>query len=120
MIERQVPESDWHAAWEAAAFAWVGRIRDSLGGEYQLYQTENFLILSAAPARIIRDACRSFEDALRQILSLLDGVALDQGHIREFIAAVGVGLTSQYLEQFGRKLIGGLLGKAAGRALGLK
>jgi uncharacterized protein (DUF697 family)/tellurite resistance protein len=46
------------------------------------------------------------------------GVELDQGHIREFIAAVGVGLTSQYLEQFGRKLLGGLLGKAAGRAMG--
>jgi uncharacterized protein (DUF697 family)/tellurite resistance protein len=46
------------------------------------------------------------------------GVELDQGHIREFIAAVGVGLTSQYLEQFGRKLIGGLLGKAAGRTIG--
>jgi uncharacterized protein (DUF697 family)/tellurite resistance protein len=46
------------------------------------------------------------------------GVELDQGHIREFIAAVGVGLTSQYLEQFGRKLMGGLLGKIAGRTLG--
>ncbi|MBT9466456.1 DUF533 domain-containing protein [Hydrogenophaga sp.] len=46
------------------------------------------------------------------------GVELDQGHIREFIAAVGVGLTSQYLEQFGRKLLGGLLGKVAGRAIG--
>lgn len=46
------------------------------------------------------------------------GVELDHGHIREFIAAVGVGLTSQYLEQFGRKLLGGLLGKAAGRTLG--
>jgi uncharacterized protein (DUF697 family)/tellurite resistance protein len=46
------------------------------------------------------------------------GVALDQGHIKEFIAAAGVGLTSQYLEQFGRKLIGGLLGKAAGKAFG--
>lgn len=46
------------------------------------------------------------------------GVELDQGHIREFIAAVGVGLTSQYLEQFGRKLLGGLLGKAAGRTIG--
>jgi hypothetical protein len=29
-----------------------------------------------------------------------------------------VGLTSQYLEQFGRKLLGGLLGKAAGKAFG--
>jgi uncharacterized protein (DUF697 family)/tellurite resistance protein len=46
------------------------------------------------------------------------GVALDQGHIKEFIAAAGVGLTSQYLEQFGRKLLGGLLGKLAGRAVG--
>ena len=46
------------------------------------------------------------------------GVTLDQGHIKEFIAAAGVGLTSQYLEQFGRKLLGGLLGKAAGKAFG--
>lgn len=46
------------------------------------------------------------------------GVNLDQGHIKEFIAAAGVGLTSQYLEQFGRKLLGGLLGKAAGKTMG--
>ena len=46
------------------------------------------------------------------------GVQLDQGHIKEFIAAAGVGLTSQYLEQFGRKLLGGLLGKAAGKTFG--
>ena len=46
------------------------------------------------------------------------GVSLDQGHCREFIAAAGVCLTSQYLEPFGRKLLGGLLGKMAGRTLG--
>ena len=46
------------------------------------------------------------------------GVTLDQGHVKEFIAAAGVGLTSQYLEQFGRKLLGGLLGKVAGKTLG--
>ena len=46
------------------------------------------------------------------------GVELDQGHIKEFIAAAGVGMTSQYLEQFGRKLLGGLLGKAAGKTIG--
>lgn len=42
------------------------------------------------------------------------GYELDQGHIRELMATVGVGLTSQYLEQFGRKLLGGLLGGVAG------
>jgi uncharacterized protein (DUF697 family) len=46
------------------------------------------------------------------------GHELDQGHIREFLATVGVGLTSQYLEQFGRKLLGGLLGKVAGKTVG--
>ncbi|MBL8477999.1 MAG: DUF533 domain-containing protein [Sterolibacteriaceae bacterium] len=46
------------------------------------------------------------------------GVELDQGHIKEVIAAAGVGLTSQYLEQFGRKLLGGLLGKVAGKTIG--
>lgn len=46
------------------------------------------------------------------------GVELDQGHIKEFLATVGVGLTSQYVEQFGRKLLGGLLGKVAGKTAG--
>ena len=46
------------------------------------------------------------------------GVELDTGHIKEFIAAAGVGLTSQYIEQFGRKLLGGLMGKALGKTMG--
>ncbi|MEW6512731.1 MAG: DUF533 domain-containing protein [Pseudomonadota bacterium] len=41
------------------------------------------------------------------------GYELDQGHIRELLATLGVGMTSQYLEQFGRKLLGGLFGKVA-------
>lgn len=46
------------------------------------------------------------------------GVDLDRGHIKEFLATLGVGMTSQYIEQFGRKLIGGLFRKAAGRGVG--
>lgn len=49
------------------------------------------------------------------------GYELDQGHIKEFVATLGVGLTGQYLEQFGRKLLGGLLGTVlggVGRAVG--
>ncbi len=42
------------------------------------------------------------------------GFELDKGHIKDFIATAGVGLTSQYLEQVGRKLLGGLLGSVAG------
>ena len=45
------------------------------------------------------------------------GFELDRGHIKDFLATVGVGLTSQYLEQAGRKLLGGLLGKVGGGLL---
>jgi uncharacterized protein (DUF697 family)/tellurite resistance protein len=42
------------------------------------------------------------------------GFELDRGHVKDFLATAGVGLTSQYIEQAGRKLLGGLLGKVAG------
>lgn len=46
------------------------------------------------------------------------GHELDQGHIKEFLAALGIGLTSQYVEQIGRKLVGGLFRAAAGKMAG--
>ena len=46
------------------------------------------------------------------------GFELDRGHINDLLATVGVGLTSQYVEQIGRKLVGGLLGKIGGGLLG--
>ncbi|MBC8055649.1 MAG: TerB family tellurite resistance protein [Rhizobiales bacterium] len=45
------------------------------------------------------------------------GYELDRGHIKDFLATAGVGLTSQYLEQAGRKLLGGLLGRVGGGLL---
>lgn len=45
------------------------------------------------------------------------GFELDSGHVKDFLATAGVGLTSQYLEQAGRKLLGGLLGKVGGGLL---
>ncbi len=45
------------------------------------------------------------------------GYELDRGHIKDFLATAGVGLTSQYLEQAGRKLLSGLLGRVGGGLL---
>jgi uncharacterized protein (DUF697 family)/tellurite resistance protein len=42
------------------------------------------------------------------------GYAMDRSHAKDFLATLGVGLTSQYLEQFGRKLLGGVLGGLGG------
>lgn len=46
------------------------------------------------------------------------GFELDRGHIKDFLGTLGVGLTAQYLEEAGRKLLGGLLGKLGGGMLG--
>lgn len=79
IIEKSVPESDWNAAWEVASRSWVERIRGKLGGNYQVYETANFMILSEAPMRVIKDACRSYEESLKRILASLEGVASDEG-----------------------------------------
>ena len=42
------------------------------------------------------------------------GYELDRGHIKELLGVVGVGLTSQVVEGYARKLLGGLLGKVGG------
>ena len=46
------------------------------------------------------------------------GVDADKEQIRDLLATLGVGLTGQYLEQIGRKLVGGLFGKVAGGLAG--
>jgi uncharacterized protein (DUF697 family)/tellurite resistance protein len=50
------------------------------------------------------------------------GVSLDRGHIKELIATVGVGMSSQVVENFARNLLGGFakkyLGKTAGKMVG--
>jgi uncharacterized protein (DUF697 family) len=46
------------------------------------------------------------------------GYELDRGHIKDLLATLGVGLTGQYLEDIGRKVMGGLFGKVAGRMAG--
>jgi uncharacterized protein (DUF697 family) len=43
------------------------------------------------------------------------GYELDRGHIKELLAAAGVGLSSQVLEGYATKLFGGLLGKLGGK-----
>jgi uncharacterized protein (DUF697 family)/tellurite resistance protein len=44
-------------------------------------------------------------------VGLSHGVQLDRGHIKEFAATAGLGLTSQVVEGFARKLLAGVFGK---------
>ncbi|MDX2132133.1 MAG: DUF533 domain-containing protein [Planctomycetota bacterium] len=46
------------------------------------------------------------------------GYSLDRGHITDFLATVGVGATSQIVEGYARKIVGGFLERAAKSMLG--
>lgn len=46
------------------------------------------------------------------------GFELDSGHIKDFLATVGIGMTSQVFEGFTRRLVGGLTRGLAGGLLG--
>jgi hypothetical protein len=85
VIDEHLPESDWHAAWEKAAQCWMNRLRENLGGKYQVYEATKVLLLSEAPIHEIKEACGLFEDGLRQILERLDGVASDVGYGKHIV-----------------------------------
>lgn len=82
----------------------------------------NYAILNGAlellPQSIAAMAIIALQTKMVYRIGKAHGYELDRGHVKDFLATVGVGLTGQYLEEIGRKLIGGLLGKAAGRMVG--
>ncbi len=80
IIEENLPESEWNTAWEAVSRIWMESNKTQLGGNYEIYETPNFMILSDAPMRIMKDACKSYEESLKQIIASFDGVASDEGY----------------------------------------
>jgi uncharacterized protein (DUF697 family) len=46
------------------------------------------------------------------------GYELDRGHVKDLLATLGVGMTGQYLEQIGRRVVGGVFGQVLGGVLG--
>ncbi|HZW06614.1 MAG TPA: TerB family tellurite resistance protein [Phycisphaerales bacterium] len=46
------------------------------------------------------------------------GYSLDTGHVKDLLATVGVGMTSQVVESFGRRIMGGLVESIAKRVVG--
>ncbi len=82
----------------------------------------NYAILTGAlellPQSLATMAIIPLQMKLVYAIGKAHGYELDRGHVKDFLATAGVGLTGQYVEQIGRKLIGGLLRKAGGGLLG--
>lgn len=78
-IENHVPEAERRPAWENAARQWVTQLCREFGSGYRMYETANFLTVTAVPEHIARDAGNLYEEALKQILSNLKGATADNG-----------------------------------------
>ena len=79
LAEATLPETEWGELWDVLPRRWVDRLRQALGGGYRVIESENFLILSGAPDRIVAEAGRFYEKARVGILEAFPGVARDEG-----------------------------------------
>jgi uncharacterized membrane protein YebE (DUF533 family) len=74
--------------------------------------------LELLPETLATMAILPLQMKLVHSVGTLHGVSLDRKHIGEFLAAAGIGATSQVVEGFAVKLVGGFAGKLGKKFLG--
>jgi uncharacterized membrane protein YebE (DUF533 family) len=74
--------------------------------------------LELLPETLATMAILPLQMKLVHSVGTLHGVSLDRKHIGEFLAAAGIGATSQVVEGFARKLVGGFAGSLGKKFLG--
>lgn len=88
-LDELYTESEMPKVWDEISRFWVCGIQQTYGAGYEIYETENFLILSKDDKRSIKHACKSYEQVLKDILRQLPGVALDEGYGKHVILMFG-------------------------------
>lgn len=89
LLQDRVPEADLHGAWTDAARQWLGALRESLGADYRLDESENFLVVSAFPPRTAARLVAFLERSRTHILDrLLPGIASDPGPGKQAVVSI--------------------------------
>ena len=124
IAEAAFAPADAPASAGAAAATATATVAGTVMGKSSLSDAEmDKLILNAAvtnaalellPETLASMAIIPLQMRLVYRIGQAHGYAMDRTHAKDFLATLGVGLTSQYLEQFGRKLLGGVLGGLGG------
>lgn len=70
--------------------------------------------LELLPQRLASLAILPLQMRMVYRIGKLHGYELDGGHVKDFLATVGLGLSSQMLEGFARRFVGHLLGRVSG------
>jgi len=75
-IRRTYPEADQPEMWDEACMQWLGALQHVLGTDlYQIYQSQNFVLLTAKTPPNAKNALNNCENALVQICKQLGSLA---------------------------------------------
>jgi hypothetical protein len=74
-IRSSFPEEQWKQLWREVPRKWLAQLREDLGGNYRCYESDEFLILSAATPEDSRGMLRMAERALVAIRARLQHLA---------------------------------------------
>lgn len=66
--------------WLIECQSWLGVVANKFGEDYQINETQNFLIMSNETSRYVELFSSFLERTLKRILTSLDGIASDEGY----------------------------------------
>lgn len=78
-VEANIDEAGLDDFWLTLASAWIDGLRENLGGDYQKWESENFILVSPGDERSSRALLEFAEDKLERLLDTLGGLANDEG-----------------------------------------
>ena len=91
----ELGETDLDAAYGSLALEWLGMIRDEWGGDFRLYESTNFLVLSARPERFSTSLLRLGEQTYSRMTETLPSLARKDG-FGKFVCIVADSLDRYY------------------------
>jgi len=79
-VEAHLKDVDQDELWREIANAWILKLKSKLSDDYQIYESDNYILVTSESDRYVTLLSGFLESALRKILSALKGMASDEGY----------------------------------------
>lgn len=86
-VDGNVPTDQRNAIWTRLAGEWLEALRKTLGDEYAIAESDEFMLVGRTDARLTNRILSSSEHAKRTILKTLPDVARDEGYGKHVVLA---------------------------------
>lgn len=79
-VEKLFSDADQQNLWCEIARNWMTTVQTELSSDYQIHESENFILLSSQPDNLTQIFLRFLEHVLKRILRALPKIASDEGY----------------------------------------